>query len=194
MIFWVYKPVIVSILTDIVYLYTPIAEDRLPSMSEPREKPTSARGGSSRASSPDRVISRVISGRDLGDQYLGQDRGYEYSHGKQDNEEGSNDETSENADLPEHNEGTSEEKPEPEIDGDARDAGVATSQKDLEAGRLERGNMGGSKQSKTRDPNLVTWAGPEDPENPKNWPTTRKWAATLVGKNCLLPFLSISLR
>ncbi|RAL65662.1 hypothetical protein DID88_005333 [Monilinia fructigena] len=31
-----------------------------------------------------------------------------------------------------------------------------------------------------RDPNLVTWEGPDDPENPKNWKIGRKWAATLV--------------
>ncbi|KIN03237.1 hypothetical protein OIDMADRAFT_119124 [Oidiodendron maius Zn] len=31
-----------------------------------------------------------------------------------------------------------------------------------------------------RDPNLVTWDGPEDPENPKNWSFKRKWAATLI--------------
>ncbi|KAK5124307.1 hypothetical protein LTR85_002010 [Meristemomyces frigidus] len=30
------------------------------------------------------------------------------------------------------------------------------------------------------DPNLVTWNGPDDPENPKNWTTKRKWAATFV--------------
>ncbi|KAI2786871.1 Efflux pump vrtL [Penicillium oxalicum] len=27
---------------------------------------------------------------------------------------------------------------------------------------------------------LVTWDGPDDPENPKNWPTRKKWAATLT--------------
>ncbi|KAJ5469346.1 Efflux pump vrtL [Penicillium diatomitis] len=27
---------------------------------------------------------------------------------------------------------------------------------------------------------LVTWDGPDDPENPKNWPTGKKWAATLT--------------
>ncbi|KAJ5563999.1 hypothetical protein N7513_000241 [Penicillium frequentans] len=26
-----------------------------------------------------------------------------------------------------------------------------------------------------RDPKLVTWDGPDDPENPKNWPKKRKW-------------------
>ncbi|KNG91035.1 hypothetical protein ANOM_000758 [Aspergillus nomiae NRRL 13137] len=25
------------------------------------------------------------------------------------------------------------------------------------------------------DPNLVTWDGPDDPQNPKNWPARRKW-------------------
>jgi hypothetical protein len=27
------------------------------------------------------------------------------------------------------------------------------------------------------DPNLVTWDGPDDPENPKNWRSSRKWMA-----------------
>ncbi|EXJ89742.1 hypothetical protein A1O3_02809 [Capronia epimyces CBS 606.96] len=31
-----------------------------------------------------------------------------------------------------------------------------------------------------KDPNLVTWEGPEDPENPKNWSNGKKWAATLI--------------
>ncbi|KAF2741346.1 MFS general substrate transporter [Polyplosphaeria fusca] len=30
------------------------------------------------------------------------------------------------------------------------------------------------------DPNLVTWEGPDDPANPKNWSMKRKWAATLI--------------
>lgn len=28
-----------------------------------------------------------------------------------------------------------------------------------------------------RDPNIVTWDGDNDPENPMNWPTSRKIAA-----------------
>lgn len=31
-----------------------------------------------------------------------------------------------------------------------------------------------------KDPNLVTWEGPDDPENPKNWSKKRKWLATIV--------------
>lgn len=30
------------------------------------------------------------------------------------------------------------------------------------------------------DPNLVGWESPDDPQNPKNWSSRRKWAATLV--------------
>lgn len=29
-------------------------------------------------------------------------------------------------------------------------------------------------------PHLVTWDGPDDPTNPRNWSTKRKWAAVLV--------------
>ena len=31
-----------------------------------------------------------------------------------------------------------------------------------------------------RDPNMVSWNGPDDPENPKNWTLKRKWIATFV--------------
>ncbi|KAL8871381.1 MAG: hypothetical protein Q9174_002774, partial [Haloplaca sp. 1 TL-2023] len=31
-----------------------------------------------------------------------------------------------------------------------------------------------------QDPELVTWDGPDDPENPKNWSTKRRWLATIV--------------
>ncbi|KAL8759658.1 MAG: hypothetical protein Q9199_000619 [Rusavskia elegans] len=31
-----------------------------------------------------------------------------------------------------------------------------------------------------KDPNLVTWDGPDDPQNPKNWSTGQRWAATIV--------------
>lgn len=35
-------------------------------------------------------------------------------------------------------------------------------------------------EKQEQDPNLVTWDGPDDPKNPKNWSQRRKWAATLV--------------
>lgn len=30
------------------------------------------------------------------------------------------------------------------------------------------------------DPNLVTWTGPDDPQNPKNWNYSKKWAAVFT--------------
>ncbi|WPH03095.1 putative mfs multidrug protein [Acrodontium crateriforme] len=30
------------------------------------------------------------------------------------------------------------------------------------------------------DPNLITWSGPDDPENPMNWPKSKKWLVTMV--------------
>lgn len=37
-----------------------------------------------------------------------------------------------------------------------------------------------SRKSERRDPHLVTWEGPDDPNNPKNWSLKRRWAATFV--------------
>jgi hypothetical protein len=37
-----------------------------------------------------------------------------------------------------------------------------------------------TREEQARDPNLVTWDGPDDPTNPKNWSIKRKWAATFV--------------
>lgn len=31
-----------------------------------------------------------------------------------------------------------------------------------------------------KDPNLIVWDGPDDPENPMNWPRSRKWLYTVV--------------
>ena len=31
-----------------------------------------------------------------------------------------------------------------------------------------------SKEEISRDPNIVDWDGPDDPENPLNWPTSKK--------------------
>ena len=50
-----------------------------------------------------------------------------------------------------------------------------------DAGRNEFNN--GSEREKT---NTVTWDGPRDPENPKNWSKTRKWL--IVATTCLRAF------
>lgn len=54
---------------------------------------------------------------------------------------------------------------------------------DLEkvAPTLSRQQTSKSTRSKRdRDPNMVSWSGPDDPENPKNWKDSRKWAAVFV--------------
>jgi Major Facilitator Superfamily len=37
-----------------------------------------------------------------------------------------------------------------------------------------------SKHSISEDPYLVSWSGPDDPANPRNWSFNRKWAAVFV--------------
>ncbi|PVI06483.1 MFS general substrate transporter [Periconia macrospinosa] len=62
---------------------------------------------------------------------------------------------------------TIEEKPE-EVSGD----------NDIEAQPV---TLKKTKSAKSvRDPNLVTWNGDDDPENPKNWSMRRKWAACFI--------------
>lgn len=58
-------------------------------------------------------------------------------------------------------------------------------ERDAEVVKAECGpSLGRQQTSKSscsqRDPNMVSWEGPDDPENPKNWPNKRKWAAVLV--------------
>ncbi|GAB7359247.1 hypothetical protein MBLNU230_g5904t1 [Neophaeotheca triangularis] len=69
----------------------------------------------------------------------------------------------------------------PEEDAIAQiDGAVASREQDTEAGPLESQRQNAAKTE--RDPNLVTWDGPNDPENPRNWSMKRKWTATfLVG-------------
>ncbi|TEA12242.1 Efflux pump vrtL [Colletotrichum sidae] len=38
----------------------------------------------------------------------------------------------------------------------------------------------GSQSDDVEDPDLVTWSGPSDPMNPKNWPKHKKWTATIL--------------
>ncbi|KAI1090380.1 MFS general substrate transporter [Rostrohypoxylon terebratum] len=45
---------------------------------------------------------------------------------------------------------------------------------DLEQGQPE------DKEPVENNPNLVTWAGPDDPENPKNWPFSKKWGVVFI--------------
>jgi multidrug resistance protein len=49
----------------------------------------------------------------------------------------------------------------------------------IRGGTVKRGASTRSKKGE-KDINLVTWDGPGDPDNPKNWPTGKKWRATIT--------------
>ncbi|KAL3477168.1 MFS general substrate transporter [Aspergillus californicus] len=52
---------------------------------------------------------------------------------------------------------------------------------DLEANRREPSDLEKSQTPRSEtDPKLITWNGPDDPENPKNWPINKKWAIVLT--------------
>ncbi|KAJ5375921.1 hypothetical protein N7509_012807 [Penicillium cosmopolitanum] len=55
---------------------------------------------------------------------------------------------------------------------------------DLEKGPQESPEIQKSKSARStrsrQDAKLVDWDGPDDPENPKNWPNKKKWAATIT--------------
>ncbi|OKL58194.1 hypothetical protein UA08_06654 [Talaromyces atroroseus] len=51
----------------------------------------------------------------------------------------------------------------------------------LEAGPSDNNNPGKEEpKPAAKDPNLVEWDGPDDPENPQNLPVARKWAITML--------------
>jgi hypothetical protein len=47
---------------------------------------------------------------------------------------------------------------------------------------LEKGDAEGEKKKEEppKDPNLIEWSGPSDPENPMNWPASKKWIVTIT--------------
>lgn len=65
-------------------------------------------------------------------------------------------------------------------------------EKESSPGKLERGenaqSNNGEQVKEPVDPNLVTWDGPRDPENPKTWSFKRRWAAT--GLVSLITFMT----
>jgi hypothetical protein len=156
-------------------------------MADSNEKPRSSRsrrdtsgaesrrsGASrSRASSP-LALTRYVSGYYIDDQAQYHD--HHYHHHEKDEEaiedENGSIDTEGTEDV---SEGSSES-----IVPEVRDGIEA--ERDLEAGpKLQREKTSRSRRS-VRDPNLVTWEGPDDTANPKNWTFSRKWAATLVGE------------
>ncbi|KXG45166.1 Major facilitator superfamily domain, general substrate transporter [Penicillium griseofulvum] len=52
--------------------------------------------------------------------------------------------------------------------------------KDLEAAKPTTLTDPSLDSDANKDPDLITWSGPDDPENPKNWPKGLKWKNTCV--------------
>ncbi|EPE24341.1 MFS general substrate transporter [Glarea lozoyensis ATCC 20868] len=151
-------------------------------MADSRPRPRSSRkatsgaasrkSGNSRASSP-APLERLVSGTHLND------HGYHYydpDHHEKEHMEGSSgeedatEEKSEASDL-EHESST-------DIEPEVQDGIEDQRDRDLESPRPKLEKTKSAKSVK--DPNLVAWKGPDDPENPKNWTFKHKWAATLV--------------
>ena len=64
---------------------------------------------------------------------------------------------------------------------EGEDADRAGENGDLEKRRtLSRQTTRKSIRSQERDPNMVSWNGPDDPASPKNWKSSRKWIAVFV--------------
>jgi hypothetical protein len=63
-----------------------------------------------------------------------------------------------------------------DIERAEKDCGDASS-----PGQMAEGQETGEK--------LVTWDGPDDPENPKNWPLKKKWFAAITGMSTTLATL-----
>jgi hypothetical protein len=139
----------------------------------------SRRSDTSRPSSPSRDLSQVVSGNYLDDhsQYHGHHFPGHENEEKAEDDESTNDndltekETENTTDLERNSEG---------IIDDVR-MGIRN-ERDVEAGPTLRKLKSSNTVRSGTDPNLVSWEGPDDPNNPKNWTRGRKWAATLVGK------------
>lgn len=66
-----------------------------------------------------------------------------------------------------------------------------------EKGDIEKGPTLGAdiEKEETRDPNIVDWDGPDDPENPLNWTAKKKVTATIsIALITLLTYAHPSLR
>jgi hypothetical protein len=72
---------------------------------------------------------------------------------------------------------------------DASDKAHATSNLDVEKGVQsaaistnsdDRTLEGDPTTEAERDPDIVDWDGPDDPENPLNWPARRKWTLIFI--------------
>ncbi|KAF2273658.1 MFS general substrate transporter [Westerdykella ornata] len=167
---------------------TSIKSNRIRSRSRPRSRPS--RPGSTRAPGLNRVASSQFP--DDGSVYYDHDDDRIAEQNPRcrpdDVDSSENSESEHTQEEVEDAEGKSEEEVEKvEIEESGRDLhgttiegikGGIPYEEDVEEkpAKLEKSR---SSQS-NRNPNLVTWDGPDDPANPKNWSMKRKWAATFI--------------
>jgi len=150
--------------------------DATPTSARSRANTIGSRRSGSRGAPP--KLSRIVSGNHLDDhsQYHGHHYHDDHNHDAADDEDSSDDNElteKESEDTNDVAEGSGEEAV-PEVRDGIPD------ERDVERGeKLERKKTSKSAKS-AKDPNLVTWDGPEDPANPKNWTFKHKWAATLI--------------
>lgn len=157
-------------------------------MSVPWRDHTPTRGRSqsrhSKSSRPSRPASltRVRSGTHIDDQFSFHHETDALDAALQDEEMGQGDNThdphAEEAGTQRasrHSSQTVDEAEEEEVLTESEHGGDKDVEKDIEK-QLPK------KQStrSLRDPNIVSWDGPDDPQNPKNWSFKRRWAATLI--------------
>lgn len=83
--------------------------------------------------------------------------------------------SSSNTDLPSTSEGEPEKAPKDVESGSSSDSDVEEKE-DPTLVRLPAGTP----RALSTDSSQVTWDGPDDPENPKNWSQARKWQATVI--------------
>lgn len=136
-----------------------------------RSKGTTGRTGSS--SRPGFPLQKIYSATHLDDN--------SHYHDRDDHEDSAEDE--EEISIPKAEKTTSREslgsEPEEEPEGPiSKTREGLPGQRDVETGLRPRPNR--DRTTSYRDPNLISWEGLEDPANPKNWPFSRKWAATII--------------
>lgn len=71
-------------------------------------------------------------------------------------------------------------EPESHADGNGIDRAAENGQLEKAPSLRRQATAKSTKSQRDRDPNMVSWDGPDDPENPKNWKMSRKWIATVV--------------
>ncbi|KZF20456.1 MFS multidrug transporter-like protein [Xylona heveae TC161] len=143
-----------------------------------RSRTASFHSRSSRTGSPQ--LHQTLSGRHMDDNTVYHDRVNHATH--QDQHNTNQDSTEVEKDSNAHDDGEETSLPSDSSDDETVDEvrdGIRD-ERDVEAGPKSLEKKATSKSDKDRDPNLVTWDGPNDPSNPKNWTIKKKWAATFV--------------